>query len=217
MRMKYRLVVFDMDGTILDTLSDLTDALNHTLDIYGLPLHSMDEVKFFVGNGIHKLIERAVPEGTEQKKLEEIFKSYIEYYGKHCADKTKPYEGVKDLIMELKKLGVLTAVVSNKRDEAVQELCRDYFPGCFDIAIGEKDGIRRKPAPDMVDQALLKLGIDKKDAVYIGDSDVDIQTAENSGLSSIAVTWGFRDRDFLIAHGAEVFADEPYDIIKIIM
>ena len=214
--MKYRLAIFDMDGTILDTIQDLTDALNHTLRAYSLPEHSISEVMFMVGNGIHKLIERAVPEGTEGELIEKVYTDYLSYYQEHCADATKPYKGIVSIIQRLRSLGILTAVVSNKKDVAVSELCEIYFKDCFDAAVGERDGMQRKPAPDSVFEVLKKLGVRKEDAVYIGDSDVDLKTAENAGMDVIAVTWGFRSREFLAEHGATVFARTPEDLIALI-
>ncbi|MCR4657392.1 MAG: HAD family hydrolase [Lachnospiraceae bacterium] len=210
--MRYRLAIFDMDGTILDTLRDMTDSLNHVMREYGLPEHTPEEVRLFVGNGIHKLIERAVPEGTREETLEKVFNSYVSYYEKHCADATRPYDGITRMLEELRKKGVLTAVVSNKKDVAVQALVKKYFDGLFDESVGEREGIRIKPAPDSVLQVLKELGIEKDDAVYIGDSDVDLNTALNAGLDAVAVTWGFRDREFLKKHGATFFADDPGEL-----
>ncbi len=215
--MRYKLVIFDMDGTILDTLKDMTEALNHTLKEYGYPLRSLDEVRLFVGNGIHKLIERAVPPGTEKEDIEKVFNSYVPYYEANCAVATMPYEGIVDVIRQLRKAGLLTAVVSNKKDPAVQTLVKKYFDGCFDEAVGEREGIRRKPAPDSVFEVLKILNTDKREAVYIGDSDVDLETAKNAGMDAIAVTWGFRDREFLREHGALRFADRPDDLKELIL
>ncbi|MBR2275134.1 MAG: HAD family hydrolase [Lachnospiraceae bacterium] len=205
-----------MAGTILDPRQDLPDALNHTLRAHGYPQHSVSEVMFMVGNGIHKLIERAVPEGTKKEELERVFEAYLPYYEEHCADATKPYQGIVPAILRLRELGIMTAVVSNKKDSAVQELCEIYFKGCFQAAVGERDGVKRKPAPDSVNEVLKTLGIRKEEAVYIGDSDVDLQTAENAGMDVIAVTWGFRSKQFLKEHGARVFADTPEDLVALI-
>lgn len=149
--MKYKLVIFDMDGTILNTLEDLTDSTNATLEHFGYPVHSIEDVRHFVGNGIRKLIERAVPSGLSTERIDEVHRYFLDYYAKHCADKTKPYDGILDLIRTLRKEGCKTAVVSNKADMAVQELCKDYFDGLFDFAVGEREGVRRKPAPDAVE------------------------------------------------------------------
>lgn len=212
--MKYELIIFDMDGTILDTLEDLHDALNYSLSLFGYEKRSVDDVRRFLGNGIKKLVERAVPENTPAHDIDNIIQAFLTYYQQHCMDKTKPYAGVTRLIKTLKDRGYLTAVVSNKADPAVQELCRIYFDGLFDYAVGEKNGIKKKPAPDSVISAMEKLGT--KNAIYIGDSEVDIETAKNSGIDCILCTWGFRDKDFLIEHGALLFADKAEDILDFV-
>ncbi len=215
--MKYKLAVFDMDGTILDTLEDLWRCLNHVLEENGYPSHTLEEVRFFVGNGIYKLIERALPDGCTPAETRNVYQQFLLYYKEHCAEKTRPYEGVVELLRELRQNGCLTAVVSNKADEAVQELCEQYFPGLFDAAEGDREGILRKPAPDLVNLILDKLSVSRQEAVYIGDSDVDLATADNSQMDCIAVTWGFRDKDFLWEHGAQVLADRPEQVLKLIL
>lgn len=213
----YKLAIFDMDGTILDTLEDLKDSVNYALCECGYPERTYDEVRSFVGNGIRKLIERAVPDGTSLENIDNVHNAFTDYYKLHCADKTKAYDGIKPLISELRRNGIKTAVVSNKADYGVQELCREYFDGLFDYAVGEREGIRRKPAPDSVNEALKVLGFDKSEAVYIGDSDVDFETAENAGLPCISVLWGFRDEDFLRKIGAKTFVSKPSEILDIIL
>lgn len=215
--MRYRLVIFDMDGTILNTLEDLTDALNYALKCSGYPLHTIEDVRRFVGNGIPKLIERGVPAGTKEEDRERVHKDFMEYYQVHCADKTRPYAGIVELIEKLRKAGVLTAVVSNKADVAVKELCRQYFDGCFDCAVGDRQGIRRKPAPDSVNEVLRYLSVPREEAVYVGDSDVDIATADNSGLDSIIVSWGFREVPFLKEHGAKRIVDTPEEVAALVL
>lgn len=206
--MKFKLAVFDMDGTILDTLEDLHDSLNVILEKYGYPVRTMEEVRSFVGNGILKLIERAVPSECSKEQARMVYEDFIPYYREHSADKTRPYDGIGKLLSDLKNSGMKLAVVSNKADAAVQDLCRQYFDGLFDMAAGEREGMAKKPAPDMVELVLDALQIAKEDAVYIGDSEVDVATAHNSGLSLCAVEWGFRDVDVLKANGAEhIFAD----------
>lgn len=213
----YKLAVFDMDGTILDTLEDLKDSTNFALEKCGYPTRSYDEVRRFVGNGIRKLIERAVPEGLTVEQIDRVHEVFTEHYKVHCADKTKAYDGIKLLLEKLRASGVKTAVVSNKADYGVQELCKEYFDGLFDYAVGEREGIRRKPAPDAVNEALRVLGIDKSEAVYIGDSDVDFETAKNAELPCISVLWGFRDEEFLREKGATLFVRDPAEIYDIIM
>lgn len=213
----YKLAVFDMDGTILDTLEDLKDSTNFALEKCGYPTRSYDEVRRFVGNGIRKLIERAVPEGLTVEQIDRVHEVFTEHYKVHCADKTKAYDGIKPLLEKLRASGVKTAVVSNKADYGVQELCKEYFDGLFDYAVGEREGIRRKPAPDAVNEALRVLGIDKSEAVYIGDSDVDFETAKNAELPCISVLWGFRDEEFLREKGGTLFVRDPAEIYDIIM
>lgn len=213
----YRLAVFDMDGTILDTLEDLKDSTNFALQKCGYPVRTHDEVRRFVGNGIRKLIERAVPDGLTVEEIDCVHEVFTEHYKVHCADKTKAYDGIKPLIEKLRANGVKTAVVSNKADYGVQELCKEYFDGLFDYAVGEKEGIRRKPAPDSVNEALRVLGVDKSEAVYIGDSDVDFETAKNAELPCISVLWGFRDEEFLREKGATLFVHDPAEIFDIVM
>lgn len=213
----YKLAVFDMDGTILDTLEDLKDSTNFALEKCGYPTRSYDEVRRFVGNGIRKLIERAVPEGLTVEQIDRVHEVFTEHYKVHCADKTKAYDGIKPLLEKLRASGVKTAVVSNKADYGVQELCKEYFDGLFDYAVGEREGIRRKPAPDAVNEALRVLGMSKSEAVYIGDSDVDFETAKNAELPCISVLWGFRDEEFLHEKGATLFVHDPAEIYDIIM
>lgn len=212
-----KLAIFDLDGTILNTLEDLADSTNYALRHHGYHEHTIDEVRCMVGNGIAKLIERAVPEGTEKCATEAVLDTFREYYGKHCEDKTAPYQGIDELLNGLKNAGIMTAVLSNKADFAVQKLCERYFKDSFDMVAGEreKDGIKKKPAPDGVNIILEKLDIKPDEAVYIGDSDVDILTAKNSCMDGIYADWGFRGRAFLIEHGAEPdeIVDEPLKII----
>ena len=215
--MKYQAAIFDMDGTILNTLEDLCAAMNHTLRVSGYPERTLDEVRRFVGNGIRKLIERAAPQGTDSTEIDRLFGIFNGYYKEHCADNTKPYDGILDMLKKLRANGVKTAVVSNKADYAVQELCIQYFDGLFDAAAGERTGVRKKPAPDSVFAVLEKLGVKAENAVYIGDSDVDIETARNSGMDKIIVDWGFRDKDFLISKGADMIVSSPRDIENIIL
>lgn len=215
--MQYQLAIFDMDGTILDTLDDLTDSVNFALVQSGFSKRSREEVCCFVGNGIRRLLERAVPEGTEVGEIDRVHKVFREYYKEHCAEKTKPYIGIYELLQELRQAGCKTAVVSNKADFAVQELCRKYFDGLFDAAVGEREGIFRKPAPDSVLEILRLLEVEKKDALYIGDSDVDIETARNAEIDEIAVEWGFRQRDFLEEKGAKRIVSSPKEIAKIVL
>lgn len=205
-------VIFDLDGTLLNTLEDLRTAVNLALAANGYPVRTLEEIRFAVGNGIRKLIARSVPEGTLPEAEEAVFARFREEYGIHCSDTTAPYAGVPELLRRLREEGFLLAVVSNKADFAVQKLAEQYFPGCFDAVLGETEGLSRKPAPDMVEEVLRRLGVQKEEAVYVGDSEVDVATARNARLSCISVTWGFRERAVLEEHGAVCFADNTEEL-----
>ena len=212
--MSYDTYIFDLDGTLLDTLQDLATSVNYALRQHRMPEHSIDDVRRFVGNGVRRLMERAVPEGAANPAFEAAFATFREYYMEHSLDTTRPYDGIPELIHELKQRGCRMAVVSNKMMAATQELVHHFFPE-IEVAIGEHEaeGIRKKPAPDTVFAAMKQLG--QGSAVYVGDSDVDLATARNSGLPCISVLWGFRDRDFLLAHGATTFVEKPCEILCI--
>ena len=209
-------IVFDMDGTLLDTLQDLTNAANVALTKYGLPEKTVAEVCKVVGNGARNLVKGIVPEGERHPDFEAIFEDYKAYYAEHCEEETKPYEGIWELLQELKKHNYKMAVVSNKPDGAVKVLAEKYFPGCFEVAIGDREGYNRKPAPDLVYIALEELEARKEETIYVGDSDVDLMTAMNAELPCVSVTWGFRDREFLMFHGANTFIDEPAQLLEIL-
>lgn len=213
--MRYQTYVFDLDGTLLDTLGDLAASTNYALRTHGMPEHSLDDVRRFVGNGVRLLMERAVPQGAENPQFEAAFQTFRTHYMQHSLDTTKPYDGILETLEALKAEGCRLAVVSNKMMAATQELCRHFFRDTIEVAIGEHEaqGIRKKPAPDTVNEAFRQLGVGKERAVYVGDSDVDILTARNSGLPCISVLWGFRDRDFLIQHGAETFISAPSELL----
>jgi phosphoglycolate phosphatase len=210
-----KVFIFDLDGTLLDTLGDLAASVNYALRTHGMPEHSIDDVRRFVGNGVRKLMERAIPDGAANPDFEATFATFREYYMQHSLDTTRPYDGIPETLIELKARGCRLAVVSNKMMAATQELCRHFFQDTIEVAIGENEaqGIRKKPAPDTVFAALQSLGVEKDNAVYVGDSDVDIQTAANAGLPCISVLWGFRDRDFLIQHGAKTFISAPSELL----
>lgn len=211
----YKTVIFDLDGTLLDTLADLHASVNAALAAYGLPSRSVEEVRAFVGNGIAKLIERAIGD-KNYPDFEGVLSAFKEHYGAHCKDKTKPYGGILELLKKLQAAGVKTAVVSNKADFAVKLLAEEYFSGLLLYAVGENEaaGVRKKPAPDSLFAVMEKLNAKKEDAVYVGDSEVDIQTAQNAGVACISVTWGFKDREFLLTHGAKILIDTPDAILK---
>lgn len=212
--MKYKLAIFDLDGTILDTLQDLTDSTNYVLNTNGYPIHTIDEVRRYVGNGIYLLIKRALPKGTDEKEIQRLFEQFVSYYKDHCAIKTKPYEGIKDLLVSLKEKGIKRAVVSNKGDFAVKILIDKYFPDLFEISVGQKDGVRKKPYPDSVNEVLKELDCKNQEAVYIGDSEVDIQTAMNANMECISVSYGFRSKDFLKENKARLIVDDVKGLYK---
>ena len=214
--MSIKAVIFDLDGTLLNTLEDLTDSTNAALQQYSYPTRTIDEVRRFVGNGVRLLMIRAVPGGESNPLFEETFAQFKEYYGEHCNDNTKPYEGMIELLETLKSKGYSVAIVSNKIDFAVKELSALYFKGIVPVAIGEKEGVRRKPAPDTVREALKELGRTAEEAVYVGDSDVDIETAKNADMPCISVLWGFRDLEFLEEHGAKRYARTAEDVLKLV-
>ena len=218
--------IFDLDGTLLDTLGDLAASVNFALRTHDMPERSIEDVRRFVGNGVRKLMERAVPDGADNALFDEVFATFRQYYMAHSLDTTRPYEGIPETLAALKARGCHLAVVSNKMMAATQELCHHFFPDTIEVAIGEDEaaGIRRKPAPDTVFAALRQLNdisltsylsplTSNSSAVYVGDSDVDILTARNAGIPCISVLWGFRDRDFLISHGAQTFITNPTELL----
>lgn len=209
-------LIFDLDGTILDTLGDLSNSVNFALTKNGLPLRSQEEVRSFVGNGIRLLVERSVPENTSDEVVENCFKDFKAHYKDNSAVLTKAYDGIEELLEQVRDKGIKTAVVSNKADFAVQTLVEKYFKELFHYSAGEKEGIRRKPYPDSVISAMEHLGVRKENCIYIGDSDVDIETARNSGLRCICVTWGFRNEDFLRSFSPDFIVSSPEEILDII-
>lgn len=195
-------VVFDLDGTLLNTLEDLADSVNYAMRQYELPEHTLEEVRAYVGNGVGKLIERSIPQGIENPCYEQILDTFKKHYALHCEDKTCPYEGIMELLAQLKKQNFRLAIVSNKFDGAVKKLNEKYFKKYISVAIGESTTVQRKPAPDTVYQALAELSADASQAVYVGDSEVDRQTAANVPMTCISVTWGFRTQEQLLENGA---------------
>ena len=212
----YETYIFDLDGTLLDTLGDLAASVNFALQAFDMPQHSVAAVRSMVGNGVRLLMERAVPGGARHPQFEAAFSTFRQHYMEHSLDTTRPYEGIPELLGELKGRGRQTAVVSNKFDTATKALCNHFFSGLIDVAVGEHEaeGIRKKPAPDTVLEALSQLGAGPERAVYVGDSEVDIATARNSGLPCISVLWGFRSRESLLASGATTFVSSPAELIE---
>lgn len=216
---KYSVVLFDLDGTLLDTLEDLAAAVNVALEMHGLPCRTRDEVRAFIGNGIVKLMERAV--GDEQVGLvnmAQVVADFKEYYFAHCEDRTAPYGGVVDLLSALRKDGVRIGVVSNKVDFAVQKLCKTYFGDLVEAAIGENEaeGRKKKPAPDTLLEAMRVFGAEAEDVVYVGDSEVDILTAQNANVACVSVTWGMKDKEFLRKNGATILVEKVGDLLAVL-
>ncbi len=211
--MNKKIVIFDLDGTLLNTLEDLTDSTNFALSQSGYPICNIEEIRNFVGNGVVKLFERAVPNGGNVDRCVEIFKKH---YEKNMYNKTKPYDGILDMLKILHAHRLKIAVVSNKFNLAVKELCRHYFKDLIDFASGEDEinGIFKKPAPDTVFAVLKKFDLPPQEAIYVGDSEVDIQTAKNANMDCISVTWGFKTREFLITNGAKNILENPNEILK---
>ena len=209
-------VIFDLDGTLLNTLDDLADSTNYALSRFGYPTRTIEEVRQFVGNGVAKLIERAIPEGKNNPNFEKCLAIFKENYAQNMYNETAPYNGIIEMLSNLKSKGIKIAVVSNKFDLAVKELCKKYFEGFIDFAAGENEaqGIKKKPAPDTVISVLNEFNFASEDAVYVGDSDVDIMTAKNSKMPCISVTWGFRDEKFLLENGATILINAPSEIYK---
>lgn len=215
-KVRRRAVVFDLDGTLMDTLEDLKNAVNSALAFGKMPLCTLEQVRTYVGNGVRNLMIRAVPGGADNPAFAEVFRFFLEYYDRHCMDHSAPYRDILSLLEELHAQEVPMAIVSNKVDSAVKELNRRFFADYISVALGDRLGAARKPAPDTVYLALSELGVLPEDAVYVGDSDVDVETAANAGLPCVSVTWGFRDEPFLRAHGAQTLIQRPLELLYLI-
>lgn len=210
--MTYKTYVFDLDGTLLNTLGDLAASCNHALHAFNMPERTLDEVRHFVGNGVKKLMERAIPDGMANPQFEACLSEFRQHYLQHNLDTTKPYDGINEMLQHLKTEGCHIAVVSNKFYDATRALCAHFFADTVTVAIGERENIRKKPAPDTVLEALRQLGVGTESAVYVGDSEVDVETAYNCDMPCVSVLWGFRDRDFLTEHGATTFITKPEEL-----
>lgn len=208
----YKTYIFDLDGTLLDTLNDLHASCNYALRTHGMPERSLEEVRQFVGNGVKKLMERAIPDGLKNPLFEETLQTFRQHYLLHNLDTTLPYPGIMEMLQQLKAQGKRIAVVSNKFYAATQDLCKHFFGDTIQVAIGEREDIKKKPAPDTVLEALRQLQVTRQDAVYVGDSEVDVETARNSGIPCISVLWGFRSKSFLLSHGATTFIETPNEL-----
>jgi len=209
-------VIFDLDGTLLNTLGDLRAATNHALEVRGLPPHSMEEIRQFIGNGIRLLICRAMPEGTPEAEIDAALDDFKAYYAAHIHDRTVPYDGIPQLLTALRKRGIKVAVLSNKIDSASQQLIEYFFPGKTDVVFGEHVGVPRKPDPTSCRMVMQQLGVQPEQVLYVGDSGTDMQTAKNAGLYAVGVTWGFRSKEVLLEYGADILVHRPEQILQIL-
>lgn len=214
--MKIEGIVFDLDGTLIDTLDDLMDSVNFALAKYDFPARNLDEIRSFVGNGVKRLVDLSVPEGTSEEIGADCLAIFKEHYKGNSRNKTAPYAGIKEMLAKVKEKGYKTAVVTNKIQDAAIEIIRSFFGDKIDVIIGQVDGVAQKPEPDGVWLALEKLGVSKENSVYVGDSEVDCMTAHNAGIPCIGVTWGFRDRSVLEEHKAEFIIDKPEELFEVL-
>ncbi len=214
--MKYSCCIFDLDGTLLDTLEDLKNAVNFALSQYGFPKRTADEVRAFIGDGIYLLMKRALPEGASDNVIDDTLSVFREYYSLHSKDNTCPYNGILELLECMKENGIKTGVVTNKFHLAAKALVNDYFGELITETLGQRNNIPTKPDPTALNQMILSFGCDKSEVLYFGDSDVDIITAKNAGIKSVGVTWGFRDKELLLKTGADFTVDTPEEINQII-
>ena len=213
---KYDTVIFDLDGTLLNTLEDLTNSVNFALARYGFTCRTMAEVRGFLGNAAARLMELSIPDGINNPQYEKCLTDFRNYYSENMQNKTVVYKGIMELLEQLSKEDYKIAIVSNKSDKAVKELNQVYFGKYIKVAIGESENVSIKPAPDTVFKALEELGSTVDKALYVGDSEVDVKTAKNSGMICVGVTWGFRDREVLEQNGADYIIDRPQELLKII-
>lgn len=215
--MKYQAILFDLDGTLLNTLEDLADGVNHVLRVQGWPLRTIDEIRCFVGNGIHKLMERAVPKGTSEEELENSFQKFKVYYSTHCRVKTIPYQGIPELLKVLRDAGIPLGVVSNKNEEAVKTLVSTFFPDIFSAVVGQSPVRAPKPAPDMLLYGAKLLGFPAEVCLYVGDSEVDKATADRAHMDCASVAWGFRDKKLLNSLCPKYLFEDPTDMLALLM
>lgn len=213
----YKAVLFDMDGTVLDTVGDLTDAINVSLEKFGFPVRSQEEVKSFLGKGPAHFVNCAVPEGTDEATRRQVLAFYEPYYDSHCQIKTAPYPGIMELLHCLKNRGIQLAVISNKQEPAVKALAEQHFAGLLELAVGTSASIRCKPDPSAVLAAMAELGVEKEETLYVGDMDVDLNTARNAGIDCVCVAWGFLGRKKLESLGAEHIVDSTEELLEFIL
>ena len=213
----YKHVIFDLDGTLLNTIDDLADTGNHVCTLHGWPTHTVAEFKLMVGNGIPKLVERFAPQGTSQEVLDQAFQEFMDWYGVHKEDKTAPYAGMPEVTKALREAGVSIAVLSNKADVMAGPVVEHYYPGIFPVVQGALPGLPTKPDPTLLHRLMEQMGASPEDTLFVGDSDVDIRTARNGGLTSCGVLWGFRGRAELEAEGADCLARTPEELVKAVL
>lgn len=214
--MRYNTIIWDLDGTLLNTIDDLRDCVNYVLAKFGYPLHTTEEMKMFVGSGIRVMLARATPDGEDNPHFEEMFSCFTDYYAIHCQDKTAPYLGIRETLAALREAGCQMAIVTNKIQSAAEELCHHLFPE-VEIVIGDSPDIQKKPAPDGVYKAMSLLGADPKTTAYVGDSNIDVETAKAAGLPCLAVLWGFRTKEQLLSYGAEHLFENTEDLLSYIL
>lgn len=211
-----KVIIFDLDGTLLYTLEDLMNSVNYALNKYAYPTRTMEEISSFVGNGVKHLLKQALPQGIEDNEFEQCFDCFKEHYSEHCCELTHPYEGVLETLKILKDKGLKIGIVSNKFQSAAEEVCEFYFKDLYDIVMGESEECRRKPSPDGINKICERYGVEKDEVIFFGDSEVDIKTAENASVYCVSVLWGFRDREFLTENGASLFVNNPLDIVDMV-
>lgn len=211
-----KLVIFDLDGTLLYTLGDLMKSVNFTLDLFGYETRTLEEISSFVGNGVQHLLRQTLPADISEEKFKQCFACFKDYYSDHSCDDTHPYEGIVEVLNVLKNRGVKIGIVSNKFQSAAEDVCKHYFDGLYDAVVGESDLCKRKPAPDGINMICEQFGVDKDDAIFFGDSEVDVKTGENAGVYCVSVLWGYRDKEFLARNGAKLFVSNPLDIVDMI-
>ena len=214
--MKFDTILFDLDGTLLNTLDDLANSVNAVMKKEGYTQRTREEIRAFIGDGVKMLMERSMPMGSDEKEIIRCLAQFREIYMKNMLNQTKPYEGILVLLKELRSMGMKIGVVSNKLDEATKELCKLFFEGYVDAAIGDNHERRKKPAPDNVFEALEQLNSRQDKTLYVGDSNVDMKTAKNAGLACVGVTWGYRSKEVLLSEGADYIIDEPNQLIGLI-
>ena len=213
----YKHVIFDLDGTLLNTIDDLADTGNHVCSLHGWPTHTVDEFKLMVGNGIPKLVERFAPQGTDKETLDQAYGEFMDWYGVHKEDKTAPYAGMPEVAKALREAGVSIAVLSNKADVMAGPVVEHYYPGIFPVVQGALPGLPTKPDPTLLHKLMDRLGATREDTLFVGDSNVDIRTAKNGGLTGCGVLWGFRSREELEAAGADVIVSTPQELLDLIL